>query len=469
MLISLCVMDAWSQRSDRDMAGSAAKIEAQKTEKQRQLERNKKLERMLRKKSEEGGPGGMFEYGSFLMKHSRTLTDSLAALTYIERASNAGYVHANMTMGKLHKMGLLVSYDLHRAYEYFDRSANGPYRDAFYFRGYMRYKGLGCRQDYKAAFDDFESCARYDDARCMYMLGLCYRNGFGVAEDRDLAKSWLDKAAQKGFTTAEKELSILNPELDPGVLEQLRKNRSASLIVDNPGLKANEFNTLWDITEALTGEVHEGYWVRYDWSGQHILSVEEVRLTCRDDEGLDCKLVFDKNKREIGFKAERAAGNVLSLRDLVLDRNDRYIDFEEDKLLISDLGLKMYTDEDHEAVIIGDVTAFSTFQKEPERPVKIFLRRGSGSTGDSRESITEASVSPNPFSGRCNISLKLQAASDCVISISDINGKTVYQSARTRLQKGAYVFPLEIELLPGTYFVSLACGEDHQTIKLIKL
>ena len=164
-----------------------------------------------------------------------------------------------------------MPYDLNKAFNYFDQaiSSKGPW--GYYNRGYMNYKGFGCVQNYDAAFDDFRNCALFDEPRCMYMLGLCYRNGFGTVRNEDMANTWLKKAAANGFIDAEKELSLLT-ELDPVVAKLLQDTKNAALL-QNADYKVNEFNEVTDIVELLSSTYHEGYWIKYDWSGKHILSV----------------------------------------------------------------------------------------------------------------------------------------------------------------------------------------------------
>ena len=46
----------------------------------------------------------------------------------------------------------------------------------------------------------------------MYSLALCYEHGFGTIANRDKAKYWCKKAAEKGYVKAQKELERFKVE-----------------------------------------------------------------------------------------------------------------------------------------------------------------------------------------------------------------------------------------------------------------
>lgn len=54
--------------------------------------------------------------------------------------------------------------------------------------------------------DCFGKAAMKGHGPSMYMLGLGYRNGYGLPVNRDMARTWLMRAAEKGGRAACEEL-----------------------------------------------------------------------------------------------------------------------------------------------------------------------------------------------------------------------------------------------------------------------
>lgn len=399
--------------------------------------------------------------------------DREKAFFWIKRATDLDFGPAWTALGVCYKYGRGVPVDYAQAYRCFSKAAAHQHPAGLYSSGFMQYKGLGCPQNYAAALADFNRGADLGDPLCMYMMGLCYRNGFGVVQDIAQADFWLNKAAELGITAAESELDRPESEIDARARELMDKSKEAKALLNYAAYNPNEFNRISDIASNLSGISYRGFWIKYDWSGEHIVKTDAIALTCQENAGiLNCELAFKDSETRYSFKGTVGNDNTITSNDFRLKRNDRYVTSSNDQLFITQIQLGLRTTDSGENLLLGEASGFSTHEAEPERPIKIVLQRSNEFT-ESSDAATRmnvrAYVFPNPFTDQCSIHLDVEEATSCRIAIADINGRIVYQSSKAELPQGSYVYPLQAELAPGTYFVTLLFNNDFRTLKLIKL
>jgi TPR repeat protein len=199
-----------------------------------------------------------------------TAVDETEALKWYKKSADAGYVNAWFNIGNSYKMGIGVPIDFKKAYEAFSKGAALNNGLCFYGQGYMLYKGLGITQDYAMAADLFKKGASVHDVGSMFMLGLCYRNGYGTVKNTDSARFYLTRAAARKDIRAVEELQNLNPENNDMAIEaipQAPKTVSTPIKLQD-GFKKIKQNLAKN--SSLTGK-YEGYLIKFDWSGQHII------------------------------------------------------------------------------------------------------------------------------------------------------------------------------------------------------
>lgn len=419
-----------------------------------------------------GNAQAMLEVSHLYASGAGVKRDMEKSLFWIKRSTDLDFGPAWTALGVCYKYGRGVKVDYVQAYNCFSNAAAHWHPLGLYSKGFMQYKGLGCPQDYAAAFVDFNQGADLGDPLCMYMMGLCYRNGFGVVQDIAQADFWLNKAAELGITAAESELDRPESEIDARAREMLDKSNEAKSLLNYAAYSPNEFNRISDIASNLSGINYRGFWIKYDWSGEHIVKTDAIALTCQDAGILNCELAFKDSENRYSFKGTVGNDNTITSNDFRLKRNDRYVTSSNDQLFITQIQLGLRTTDSGENLLLGEASGFSTHEAEPERPIKIVLQRSSEFT-DSSDAITRenvrAHITPNPFTDQCSIHLDVEEATSCRIAIADVNGRIVYQSSKAELSQGAYVYPLQAEFVSGTYFVTLLFNNDFRTFKLIKL
>jgi TPR repeat protein len=409
----------------------------------------------------------MYAYGKGIKR------DLGKSIFWLERATEFNFGPAWTELGVCYKYGRGVSVNYTQAYHCFSKAADLQNPTGLYSKGFMQYKGLGCPQNYAAALLDFKRGADLGDPLCMYMMGLCYRNGFGTIKDLAQADFWLNKAAELGVSAAESEMDRSESEIDARAKEIASQGQEASILLNYAAYEANMFNRIFDIFSNLSGITYKGYWLKYDWSGEQIVKAEKITLLCEENAGtLGCNIMFSDSSIGCFFNGTEGVDNTIISKDFQLKRNDRYVDSYDDQLFVSQVKLGLRMTRNGENLLLGEVYGFSTHESEPERPIKIVLKRSIENVNlhDSKIRVsTQAIISPNPFTENCNIHLDVEETTMCQISITDINGRSVYQSNKENLTQGKYIYPLQTEFSPGTYFVTLLLNNDIKTLKLIKL
>lgn len=465
LLVTIAVQ---GQRSDTEAIQQSRRAARANQNRHTRLELQQIRLAELGRKAAKGDTEALYNYGVELLQRANEHSDSTKALQLVEQAAEAGYAAAQHLFGVYYKYGRLVEYDLARSFQYFDRAADQGYPLAFYSRGFMLYKGLGCTQDYQAAVADFTAGSKLNQPLCMYMLGLCNRNGFGVPKDIARGDEWLRNAMSAGVQAAQYELERVSPEVDADALAFSEKSKISQQLLRYAAYQTNEFNRVNDLAVALNEENYTGFWVKYDWSGEYILEAQKIDLTCSGgDKGMACKLTFPDQGVEYTFSGSIADNNTFSSQRFTSRRNDRYVDSADDLLSIDHLDFGLYHTVSDETILLGAVNGESTFEREPERPIKLMLQAKPSNSTVSQQA--KVSLSPNPVIDQFAINLELPIDDACRIVVHDMNGQLIYQSSQTKLTRGSYVFPLMLDLQPGTYFVSLQFNYDFQTLRFVKI
>jgi TPR repeat protein len=112
-------------------------------------------------------------------------------------------VEAQYQLGQLYyegKSGATKQYQ--NALTWFQKAANAGNDKAQYYLGLMYYSGEGVKTNYNKAVDWFTKSAKSNNDKAQYYLGLSYYYGRGVVKNLDTAKDWFIKAANNGYKKA---------------------------------------------------------------------------------------------------------------------------------------------------------------------------------------------------------------------------------------------------------------------------
>lgn len=166
--------------------------------------------------------------------------DKDKAKEWLNKAVKQNNVDAISYLGRCYYNGTLMTQDYKMAVKYFQKVADTDSKAQF-FLGECYRLGHGVKKDTKLsldwfkkasaqghsgaqvkigeyyldqqknkeAFDYFSKAAKAGDVDGLFYLGLCHEKGIGVKKDMTTAKSWYQKAANKGSDKAKKKLANL--------------------------------------------------------------------------------------------------------------------------------------------------------------------------------------------------------------------------------------------------------------------
>ncbi|MDM8214852.1 tetratricopeptide repeat protein [Desulfovibrio piger] len=153
------------------------------------------------------------------------------AVDTIKKAAEQGDASAQYKLGVLYIQGVGMMQNSARACYWYRKAAEQGQTEAQYMLGLMFSKGEGVPQDFVQARQWWEKAAAkeaetgdtnvilsangsfyfnlYVNGMAEYSLGELYSKGLGVSQDDDKARQWWEKAAAKGFITAQLHLGFL--------------------------------------------------------------------------------------------------------------------------------------------------------------------------------------------------------------------------------------------------------------------
>ena len=149
----------------------------------------------------------------------------------VQQAQQPGNGKAMLQLAQAYAEGKGTEKNDKKAYKWFyeaSQKANGAQgedlSEARYQTGLCYLQGKGTARRPKEAAFYFTLAAEKGHAQAQYNLGKCYLEGIGVKKaNKDLARRWLNKAAQKGVQEA-KEL-LKSPSLREEPADTRRSNR----------------------------------------------------------------------------------------------------------------------------------------------------------------------------------------------------------------------------------------------------
>lgn len=415
-----------------------------------------------------------------------TSVNEKEALNWYQKAAEAGYANAWFNWGSMYKAGIGTPQDFEKAYEIFSKGAALNIGLCLYAQGYMLYKGFGVAQNYQQAAMLFKKGAAVRNVASYFMLGLCYRNGYGIAQNTDSARYYLSQAAARKDSRAIKELKSLTPENSPTALVEPPQPpaKLAAPIKLKAGFKKTNQNLA---KNATIGGEYEGYIIKFDWSGKHIISQSRLRLN------------LEQKNRQLFGQWEEEGQDPVYLNAKITDtalvfshtqqaQTDHY--HRDKKLLLQfKKGYLSVVQSADTIYLSGHIEVYSPKAKEPEKPrLMMLVRTGVATAETPAQPLTNAELAakmaeedqldelalqfkayPNPFVTNTTFKYTLRRPATVNVLITDVlTGKTVYRNQQGLQQAGQYSLPLSLYTSPGNYVVTLQYNHKLKSIMVIK-
>jgi uncharacterized protein len=137
--------------------------------------------------------------GRMLLAGEGTAKDEAAAFAWFARAAETGEIEAHNMLGRCYENGWGVATDADRAARHYAIAASAGDAWAQYNLGHLFLDGIGVPRDLDEAFIWYSRAAGQGHARAMNLVARCHEEGWGVAKDTTLACAWYRKSAEGGY------------------------------------------------------------------------------------------------------------------------------------------------------------------------------------------------------------------------------------------------------------------------------
>lgn len=403
-------------------------------------------------------------------------SNNVEAVKWFTKAAEAGYNTAWYNLALHYKYDNPV--DFTKAYQCFAKAANAGHLGGYYGQAYMLYKGLGVHQDYKKAAALFQAGAYAGDAPCMYYFGLVLRNGYGVTANQDSAKYWLEKAMALGYTRSQNELRSKGAEVNgesSNISERIEEAKRKLLPGSNDEIvKYKKVDHVVATNHNIPG-LWEGYILKYDWSGKHVISAGKLSLQLNCKDTLVTGLWLEDDTLQVAVNATLNKRG-LTFCDMQYKRASHYTNGKTTPLQFDRAALRLVQKKDT-VYLVGNLQQTATDAKEPARPMSLVLTRSEMVTTESvlqaKTSGLEANQSsiqkwPNPFQNNLNVQFELTKDGSVQMSVRNALGQLVYNGNQMHLQAGKHIILLQLSLAAGTYVLSVTHDQTVSSTIIIK-
>jgi hypothetical protein len=411
----------------------------------------------------EGNAKAMNALGIHYSKGLGVTADVSKAFEWFEKAAQQGYTNAWINLGNLYQRGAGAAINFQQAYQCYQKAALAGNKEGAYKAAYLLYKGLGVTQDYTRAYKLFYASSAAGYSPAMYFLGLCYRNGYGVARNADSARYWLTRAAVKGSEQAKQELAMASPEnpVQPIALPAAIASPAIQALQSSKYQRVKH-----NVQERDLPGKYTGYAVKYDWSGQHIVSVSSLAVTI----GASGSVITGSWKEDDAVTATVNA--VLTPSSLVFHntqygRTHHYSAGKPETFEFKEAALQLVQQDDG-ILLYGNLQLYSPSRQEPGKPYYAVLKKASPAGKLEAITISDLQTYPNPFTSALTVSFTLNRESTVSLAIYTIDGKRLSGDAPALLLPGSYKRTLSVNQPAGTYLVQLECNGETRSVKISK-
>ncbi|MDQ0966728.1 hypothetical protein QFZ20_002131 [Flavobacterium sp. W4I14] len=410
----------------------------------------------------QGNPKAMNAVGVLYSEGVGIPQNKETGFEWFKKSADHDYAGSWVNLGRCYSRGQGTVQDFEKAFISFSKGSLAKSSEASQGKGYLLYKGFGCEQNYEEAVQLFKQGVKGGVLASMYFLGLCYRNGYGTTVNIDSARYWLAKADRLGYPVAKDELANPRAEYVPTEASKRSAVSMVSFVKQNRSDK--EFIPVEQPEASMIAGKYKGYAIRYDWSGQYVISKTPLNLILRRNGNL-----FNGSWKEgDNTSAEVQAalnGQGMLFHSTVYKRENQYSQKRAISYEFKNADLKVLKQGDS-VYLAGNIKLWDLENNEPERPLYISLSR-------SQEEVSELAPSkglqayPNPFNHTLQVTFTLEKASLVKILLADMSGQVVYNGS-AHLDAGRQEQSIKPDVPPGAYILKVTYEDKVKTVVVIK-
>jgi len=294
----------------------------------------------------------------------------------------------------------------------------------------------------------------------IYYQGLEYRNGYGVERNADKAKELLTAAANKGEKQARKELKIAeaeNPQtplLSPVSIQQ-NNNDVYRRIRHN-------------LPQGSVRGTYKGYAIRYDWSGQHIISIFPLEVSF-NSLGDKISGTWKEGKDVTDINAV-FTDSALLFSNTQYNKIDHYSEFKGGEVWKFNNAKFNLLQQPDSTFITGNIQLYSDSRKEPGKPLYIHLTRATTLSEQALLSKELTTIScNNPFDNTLSVTFTIPVASPVIIQLVTSQGQVIHTENAGTLQAGTYRRNIPVlKAAAGSYILELQTKAGKQVKTIVK-
>ena len=139
-------------------------------------------------------------------KEAEEKKDGVEALKWYKKAAERGSAIAQLELGNIHNIGVLVEEDMEKAIYWYKLAGNNGNASAQVSLGSIYQYGQGISRNYKEATKWYEMAAKQNNSFALYALGIMYQIGY-VEKSEEKAQGYFKKACELGEEDACKRLN----------------------------------------------------------------------------------------------------------------------------------------------------------------------------------------------------------------------------------------------------------------------
>ena len=163
-----------------------------------------RLRRLMKDLTETGYPYDLYNYGSLMFRSALSTEDYRIAYEYLAKASEKGWLDADVLMAQMHRDGNGVERSPEMFEERMTFAAENGHGKAMTILAESFYLGKGVRKDYEKAFKWYMRSALTGNLKSQYQVAMMLSSGTGCEKNEEEAKRWFARYSSTAVNDSRK-------------------------------------------------------------------------------------------------------------------------------------------------------------------------------------------------------------------------------------------------------------------------